>query len=130
MLKDFDTWSFKKKQFDKLETFQHPKEGEVWWCRVGINIGTEVCGKGASFSRPVLIVNAEAGQSCIGIPLTSKIKSKKYACIIKTVDGKLHTALVYQIRNFDKRRLEQKIYELDAEQFAKVKTYFNKLYKI
>ena len=31
------------------------KEGEIWWCRIGMNIGHETYGKGASFSRPVLI---------------------------------------------------------------------------
>ncbi len=97
---------------------------------IGINIGSEVYGKGADYTRPVLVINAEGSESFIGIPLTSNIKSRKYACIIKTDDGVLHTALIYQIRSFDKRRLTERKYILATEEYSKIKKYFNKLYKL
>lgn len=129
-MKDFNHWNKKKIQIDGFVEFQHPKEREVWWCSIGVNIGSEVYGKGADYTRPVLVINAEGSESFIGIPLTSNIKSRKYACIIKTDDGVLHTALIYQIRSFDKRRLTERKYILSKEEYSKVKKYFNKLYKL
>ena len=31
------------------------KEGEIWWCSIGLNVGDEEYGKGPFFQRPVLI---------------------------------------------------------------------------
>lgn len=129
-MKNFNEWNKKKVDIDKNIEYNHPKEKEIWWCSVGLNIGTEVYGKGNDYTRPVLIINAAGSESFIGIPLSSKIKNKKYSCIIKTDDKKLHTALVYQIRSFDKRRLTKKIYDLSADEYLKVKQYFDKLYKV
>lgn len=129
-MKDFNSWTKKKIIIDQNTDYNHPKEKEIWWCSVGINIGTEVYGKGNDYTRPVLIINAAGSESFIGIPLSSKIKNKKYSCIIKTDDKKLHTALVYQIRSFDKRRLTKKIYDLSADEYLKIKQYFDKLYKV
>lgn len=129
-MKDFNRWNKKKIQIDGFVEFQHPKEGEIWWCSIGVNIGSEVYGKGTDYTRPVLVINAEGSESFIGIPLTSNIKSRKYACIIKTDDGVLHTALIYQIRSFDKRRLTERKYILSKEEYSKIKKYFNKLYKL
>ena len=129
-MKNFHDWNIKKIKIDKNETFNHPREKEIWWCSIGINIGSEVYGKGADYTRPVLVINAEGSENFIGIPLTSNIKSKKYACIIKTDDGALHTALIYQIRSFDKRRLTERKYILSTEEYSKIKKYFNRLYKL
>ena len=82
------------------------------------------------YTRPVLIINNDGSENCICIPLSSKVKNTKYSCIIKTDDKKLHTALLFQIRSIDKRRLKEKIYELDDEEYQKVKIVFDKLYKI
>lgn len=73
-MKDFNHWNKKKIQIDGFVEFQHPKEGEVWWCSIGVNIGSEVYGKGADYTRPVLVINAEGSESFIGIPLTSILR--------------------------------------------------------
>lgn len=128
-MKDFHDWNKKKIKIDENRTFNHPKEKEIWWCSVGVNIGCEVYGKGLDYTRPVLVINAEGSESFIGIPLTSNIKNKKYSCIIKTDDDVLHTVLVYQIRSFDKRRLMERKYALSNEEYSKIEKYFKKLYK-
>lgn len=127
-MKDFDDWNKKKIKIDSNQRFNHPREKEIWWCSIGVNVGSEVFGKGHDYTRPVLVLNAEGSESFIGIPLTSNIKSRKYACIIKTEDGAVHTALVYQIRSFDKRRLTDRKYILSDVEYAKVEEYFKKLY--
>jgi mRNA interferase MazF len=127
---NFYEWNSKKIAINNNQIFNHPKEREIWWCSVGLNIGSEVYGKGSAYARPVLVINAEGSESFIGIPVTSKIKNKKYSCIIKTDDNTLHTALVYQIRSFDKRRLTKRKYILATPEYSKIQSYIKKLYKL
>ena len=130
MTKEFDVWNIKKQEIHNRSNFSHPKEREIWWCSVGQNIGNETYGKGANFTRPVLIINAEASESFIGIPLSSKIKKGKYRAVIKTEDEKIHDTLIYQVKLFDKRRLSVRIYTLDKVQYIKIKEIFLGLYKV
>ncbi len=129
-MKPYYAWNKKKIKIDKNNNINHPREKEIWWCSVGFNIGSEVYGKGEDYSRPVLVINAEGSENFIGIPITSKIKNKKYSCVIKTSDEVLHTALIYQIRSFDKKRLIKRKYILADEEYFRVGKYFKKLYKI
>ena len=52
-VKQFDSWNEKKKRTDGKsiaeDFFFH--EREVWWCAVGVNVGTEVDGKNDDFER-------------------------------------------------------------------------------
>lgn len=107
-MKDFDSWNLKKQELDQKGEFLHPKSGEVWWCSVGMNVGREIFGKGENYLRPVLVIESESYDNFIGIPLTSKKKKSRRSCVIRSEDGILHTALVSQMRCFDKRRLVEK----------------------
>ena len=120
MFEDFNKWNKRKIEIHASKKYKHPKEREIWWCSVGMNIGTEIYGKDKDYSRPVLIVNVENGNNFIGVPLTSKLKNRKYSCIIKSINSKLSTALVYQIRNFDKRRLVSKMSKANNEDYTRV----------
>jgi mRNA interferase MazF len=57
MIKDFDSWGQFKKKLDLSDRvfYVHPRE--VWWCSLGLNIGTEIDGKNENFERPVLVMN-------------------------------------------------------------------------
>ncbi len=129
-MKDFNNWNIRKIKIDQNKNFNHPRAREIWWCSIGINIGSESFGKGTRYTRPVLVINNEGGEMFIGIPLTSKIKNRKYSCVIKTNDNILHTALVYQIRSFDKRRLTERKYILSQGEYIKVLDCLGKICKI
>ena len=70
--KRFDEWIEKKKSLHKTGRCPVIKDGEVWWCAIGENVGVEVNGKNAPFSRPVLILKKLSRYSFVGVPLTSK----------------------------------------------------------
>lgn len=129
-MKDFDGWNHRKQKIDAYTKIQHPKEREIWWCSIGINVGTEVFGKGGDYSRPVLVINADGAENCIVLPISSKIKRRLYSCSVKTDDGKFHSVLVFQIKNIDKRRLITKKYTLAVSEYKRVREYFNMLFKI
>lgn len=129
-MKDFYNWNKKKIKIDSYKWFKHTKGKEIWWCSVGVNVGTEIYGKGKVFARPVVVLNSEVSESFVGIPLTSKIKNGKYCCIIRVTDNKISTALIYQIRNFDKRRLIKKISDISEDDYDKVMQCISSMYKI
>jgi mRNA interferase MazF len=61
------------------------KEGELWWCSIGMNIGVEIFGKGADCARPVVIFKKFNADSLLGIPLTTK--PKEGAQYVRTTHG-------------------------------------------
>ncbi len=95
------------------------KEGEIWWCSIGINIGVEIYGKGKRFTRPVIIFKKFNANSFLGIPLTSRAKEGRWYFPI-TQGGKTNTAILSQIRTFDSKRLVKRLTTLSDESFAKV----------
>lgn len=97
------------------------KEGQVWWINIGQNLGGESYGKGRLFSRPVLVYRKLSTELFIGIPLTSKIKHGTWFVGVRHREKKV-TALLHQIRVFDRKRLLNSMGHLDDEDYRKIKT--------
>lgn len=57
MKKDFDRWNEMKKQLEREAVMPpaFPKNGEVWMCTLGKNLGREQNGGHRDFARPVLV---------------------------------------------------------------------------
>lgn len=72
MKKDFDKWNGVKKRLNVQKRDLLFKEGEIWWCSIGLNIGEEVYGKGKSFRRPVVILKKLSHNSCVVMPTTTQ----------------------------------------------------------
>lgn len=53
--KRFDEWIEVKKSRHDSARLPVIKDGEIWWCAMGENIGVEINGKNESFARPVLV---------------------------------------------------------------------------
>jgi mRNA interferase MazF len=103
------------------------KEGEIWWCSIGMNVGVEVYGKGRKFERPVLIYKKLDGNSFLALPLTSKIKKGTWYIGIDS-GGVNGSVLLAQARALDARRLIKKIGTLGVEDFENVQSHFLQLY--
>ena len=58
MANDFDRWNSIKKRTDAAEEAArlYFREGEIWWVRLGKNIGYETDGKSREFTRPVIVL--------------------------------------------------------------------------
>ena len=54
------------------------KEREIFWLRLGQNIGNEEFGKGNEFQRPVLIIKKLTKNIFIGVPLITTLKENDY----------------------------------------------------
>lgn len=103
------------------------KAGEIWWCRVGLNLGEEIYGKGLEFLRPVLIFKKLTGNSFLGLALTTRDRTGSW--YVETIHNqKKRLAMLNQVRTLDKKRLVQRIGTLDDKQFIEIKRRFIEFY--
>ncbi len=118
----YNDWNEKKQslQSSVISKKIYFKEADVWWCSLGLNLGSESFGKGDGFRRPILIVRKLSSDLCIALPLTSKEKNGTWFIDI-TLHTKKRWVMLYQIRALHKKRFQHKIGELDATDFNRVK---------
>ena len=72
--KDFDAWNTVKKRINNKRRIANIRPGELRWVALGINVGSEIDGKGTTFTRPVLIVSISGTYLALVCPLSSKNK--------------------------------------------------------
>ena len=121
MLKDFDRWNEQKKRVDAQESGRLYRAREVWWCKLGINVGFEQDGTGVEHSRPVLVLKAFSAFVCLIVPLSTSTKKNRYYVSVGVIDGKEARAIISQVRLVDTRRIETKICVLDKKIFEAIK---------
>jgi mRNA-degrading endonuclease toxin of MazEF toxin-antitoxin module len=123
--KDFDAWNQLKQELDGLQPVSGFGTREVWWCSIGTNIGSEQCGKGGKFLRPVLILKRISPTTFIGVSLTTKLKDRDDYYRL-TVGGKLADVQLSSVRTLDARRLFERIEKLSEGIFSGVVAAFVK----
>lgn len=120
MAKEFDRWNEIKKRTDGEEPRLYTVR-EIWWCRLGLNVGSEQDGNGAQFLRPVVIARAFGASTCLVVPLTASTRKHRLRVPVGKVKDRDASALISQIRVIDTRRLVEKIGFLDKERFADIR---------
>ena len=103
------------------------KQGDIWWCSLGVNLGEEMFGKGAKFTRPVLIFRKFTSNSFLGLPLTKQEKEGSWYGEI-TIHGEKRWVMFNQVRILDKKRLTNRIGALDNKDLEKVRKMFLEFY--
>ena len=118
---EFDKWNIIKKETHLNDNLVGYKEREIFWLRLGKNIGSEEFGKGNAFQRPVIIIKKLTKDLFFGVPLSSKIKNGSYFYTFEYKDkkGKVHknTAMILQLKAFDKKRLMGRIGTMPKDDF-------------
>lgn len=127
-IKRFQEWITLKEKLRTHDT-KPPlfKEGEIWWCGMGENIGVEVSGKNQDFSRPVLVFKKLSKYGFLGIPTSTKIKDGTWYVKID-YQGKNFVVNLSQTKFFSYKRLYNKITTLDSKDFYKTKQAFADLF--
>lgn len=119
-VKDFDRWNNVK----KLTNDEQPRlytVREIWWCRIGLNIGTEQDGKGEWYVRPCIIMRGFGPDACLVIPLTTSPRKHALRVPVGLVEGSEARANLSQMRIIDTRRLQNRIGFLEKATFEKLK---------
>lgn len=103
------------------------KEGEVWWCSIGENIGIEVDGKSKKFSRPVVVFKKLSAEGFLAIPLSTKIKIGTWYVPMSHRNIKC-VAVLSQARVLSVKRILEKYGEVNEEEMQKIRSGFCNLY--
>ncbi len=117
MEKDFDGWNELKKKINSRNSI-YVSERDIWFCSVGLNVGSEQSGKHELFERPVLVIKKVTANTFIGVPLTSNKKKGSWYVEIESTSS---SAIISQIKLFDTRRLARKIGVISIEEFEIIK---------
>ncbi|MDR1197184.1 MAG: type II toxin-antitoxin system PemK/MazF family toxin [Candidatus Nomurabacteria bacterium] len=128
MIKHFFEWIKLKEKIHNDESVERLlKEGEVWWCALGENVGIEVNGKSEFFSRPVLIYRKLSRDGFMGIPLTTQKKVGSWYVRFE-FQGKTSYANLAQARVISSKRLYNLVGEIDGEDYKRIRAGFRRLY--
>jgi len=124
----YDKWNDEKKRIELQDQKFTFKVREIYWLKIGQNIGYEVYGKGDEFLRPVLILRKFSKDSFLGIPLTSQDKDDmfhfKFIPINKT---KNNYAILSQVKLFSSKRIKSKLGKISKEDFINLKNKLKEL---
>ena len=127
MHKNFDGWNSEKKrahaESPRLYTVR-----EIWWCRLGVNVGSEQDGNGNLFLHPIVIVRAFGPEVFLVIPLTTSLRRHSLRVPVGRVQEKEASALLSQMRVIDTRRLIEKIGFLDRHIFTTLRKAVRELF--
>ncbi len=127
-MKDYDKWNKVKKETSNQNNFFTFKVREIYWLKVGYNIGYEVYGKGDDYLRPVLILRKFSKESFLGIPLTSSTKKDMFHYGFYPLNkDKKNYAMLSQIKLFSSKRIHDKMGKISVEDFKKLKVNLKEL---
>jgi mRNA interferase MazF len=118
--KNHDAWSIFKKIIESREPIVSFHEGEIWWCNIGVNIGSELDGKGEQFTRLVVIMKKTSPTIFYALPLSSKKATLIYHIPI-VHDGKTSYAVMSQIFACSSKRLERCVWIMSRDELRGLK---------
>lgn len=122
-MKEFDKWNKVKKKIEKKLRPQI-RQGKLYWCNLGINVGVEQDGKGDNFQRLVIVIKKFSKQFVLIAPLTSQIHTGNWYHTMKIL-GKDSQVILNQIRPIDTKRLLEEVGEISENKINEIiKKYF------
>jgi len=128
-VKDFDQWNIVKKRIQIERRKVYFRSGEVRWCAVGVNLGSEIDGKGESFTRPVLVLHVIGANLVLIVPLTTK--NKHYPGYFPfEFQGRQHSLCIHQIKIVSSKRLLKRKGKVTKNRLRDVRTMVNSFYKL
>ncbi len=127
-MKDFNEWSKQKSAIHENEKNKWCNERDIWWCRLGVNIGYEQDSKGEDSLRPVLVIKKFNEFVCLVVPLSTKDKKGKYYKSFVNVHGLSVVAVISQLRLVDTKRLFKRDSKINEKDFVKIRKAIMELF--
>lgn len=120
MEKDYARWHQEKKRLNGASSKVLFQERDIWWCKLGLNIGYEQDGNPYLFTRPVVILRKMSADTALVVPLTTRMPRGEYEMDLGIIAGRSSTALLQQLRFVDRRRFTKKIGKLKKPRFQEL----------
>ncbi|MFK5975306.1 MAG: type II toxin-antitoxin system PemK/MazF family toxin [Sulfurovum sp.] len=133
-MENFDRWNGIKKSTEKeknnIKLGIRPRD--IFWAKIGQNIGTEEYGKNKNFSRPLIVIRKLTSDLFIGIPVTSTIKNNDYFHSFEyenRANGVVtNSAMILQVKTYSIKRLMNKAGVINKNDFAEIIEKSKKLF--
>ena len=127
--KDFDKWNSVKKRIHSDERKVSIRAGEVRWVSCGVNVGSEIDGKGESFTRPMLVAHVVGSVLALVVPLSTKLKEVA-GYIPFEFQGKQISLCVHQMRIISQRRVLARKGRISEKRLRQVKSEIRKFFSL
>ncbi len=125
MQEDFNKWNEIKKEINTHIFKPLFSEKEIWWCSVGVNVGSEENGKNELFERPVLVFKKINNDTFLGIPLSSQVKNFPFLFKYK-FNNEDRVLKINQVKTFSVNRLLRRMGKMSDPEFLDLqKTVIN-----
>jgi len=128
-IKDFDSWNQVKKRIQGETRHIAMRKGEIRWTSCGINLGSEIDGKGVSFTRPALILHVVGSELALTIPLSSKRKDIA-GYIAFEWKGKTMSLCIHQMRIMSQKRILDRIGRVSENRLDEIKSTVKEFYSL
>ncbi len=117
-MKDFDKWNTSKKKINK-KLRPIIKQGKIYWCNLGVNVGVEQDGKGDNFQRLVIVIKKFSSQFVLVAPLTSQPHCGNWYLDIQLL-SKNSQVILNQIKPIDTKRLLEEVGEISEQKVKEI----------
>ena len=125
--KDFDAWNSAKKRYEKEERKIYIRAGEIRWIAFGINVGSEIDGKGVSFTRPALILHVVGAHLALVAPMSAKTKNVA-GYIPFEWKGAISALCIHQIRMVSAKRILTRKGRISQNRLLSIKQEISKFF--
>lgn len=125
-MKDFQWWSVMKPKIHDTTINFFPKEREVWFVSLGMNIWSETDGK-TDYRRPVIVLK-KVWSLYFCVPLTTKHKDNIYHYHLGKIAWKDSSILLSQVKVLDARRFINNIWRIDEQDLLQIKKLIQEMY--
>jgi mRNA interferase MazF len=128
--KSFDKWNRVKKHLNNDDSGIFCRAGEIRWVSIGVNIGSEMDGKGDSFNRPCLIADIFSDKLALIFPMTTSTKKSAGYVPFTLADGRTVSICVHQARTISPKRILKRIQTISKPKLQDMKNYYKKFYRL
>lgn len=125
--KNFDKWNEVKKLTYNQNRETHIRAGEIRWISFGVNVGSEIDGKGESFTRPGLILHVIGPYLAFAVPLSTKIKQTA-GYLPFDWKGSITSLCLHQIRIISQKRILSRKGRISEDKLKAIKNEVIKFY--
>jgi len=129
-MEEFDKWNEVKKETNQENITFGFRDRDIFYIKMGKNIGFEQNGKGENFVRPIVVFKKFNKNMFFGIPLSTQLKDGIFYYKFQfQKNDKISTniALLSQMKLYSTNRLLNKIGVMSKDDFEKLKDKFKKL---
>jgi mRNA interferase MazF len=97
---------------------------------LGVNVGSEIDGKGKSFNRPCVIVDSFSDKLVLVFPMSTKLKNTAGYVEIKLEDGRKVSVCIHQAKTVSPKRVLKRITTIANDKVQDLKNAYKKFYHL